>query len=373
MRHSWTNRILKINMDTQSSPLRSRRSVKSRPISVSPWKQELFRRCEERVKERREDILDSLRHKTSTTADLMADLVAVEHAKCLDENFAHIGGRSLSTPGRARDLRNFDRVEEEDEDDSDLTEDERLELLLYLQEALCVDVAEGDEAQECLASVHEWERAEIAALVDWADVPDNEDTDVAAVTSECSNPFETPHVSRSRLLDTARSGGSAGRDYPGAGPAPSRNVTGKTHISPAIHGSERICGSSSSSSSVPERLVFGSEAVAVAASMLDDDCPHIPHREPPARVLSHSEVLCPVCRRRCLFTVSTAIGCRCGFRMNTANGLTIEHLHQSLAASYAAHRAGGCTAEPVYRLQDYFGVDAVWMSCEACEDLQVVL
>jgi len=115
-------------------------------------------------------------------------------------------------------------------------------------------------------------------------------------------------------------------------------------------------------------LQHGADA---AAAMLDDHDPAglpAPHLE-----LLQSEVLCPLCRKRFLFVLETVLGCRCGLRLNTANGLTISHMQASLAETYAAHRAGGCPAEPVYEVRDYFGIDALWMLCERCEDLQVVL
>ena len=106
-----------------------------------------------------------------------------------------------------------------------------------------------------------------------------------------------------------------------------------------------------------------------AAAMLDDEesCVQTPIKVYP------SDVLCPVCRKRCLFVLESIIGCRCGVRLNTAHGLTISHLQQSLAETYDSHRAGGCAREPVYEIRDYFGCPALWMLCPSCEDLQVVL
>jgi hypothetical protein len=384
-----------------------RRSVKARPVGLSPWKQVFLKRCEQRVKDQRAELLESLRHKGATASDLMTDLVADEHARCRDENQRLPAGSASTHPKNASGPpRRGAAADDEDDDDRDLTEDERIELLLYLQATLCCDAADDDEAQEWLTSVHDWERAEVEALVEWADDGGEgggggggmgEAAAAAALPS--GNPFATPSLARGRAA-AGGSGGSSSKllrrsgDDKGGGDASASPAAALHHRSLGCG----VAGSSSSSSSRPpapatphssrDALDGASSAVraahdgilAAAESMMDDDTSAAgpgasaasAASAHPGAELAPSEVLCPICRRRFLFCAGTAIGCRCGFRMNTAGGMTIHHLQQSLATVFAAHRAG-CASEPVFQLRDYFGVDALWMWCEACEDLQVVL
>jgi hypothetical protein len=339
----------------------SRRSVKARPIGLSPWKQIFLRRCEERVKEKRTELLDSLRHRASTAAELMTDLVADEHARCRDENS---GTASDAASGGRRSGTSEDDA---DDGDRDLTEDERLELLLYLQAKLYCDAADDDEAQEWLASVHEWERAEVEALVDWSG---EGDAGAPEATLTAANPFLTPAVSRrSRSPYCGPPSCVTGRLAGGAASAPvSRFPRELSAGAPAT-----LSGvAAAAACMLDEEDINVSSPAATAAIACNAGTSSAQCASPNLERLQQSDVLCPVCRRKCLFSFETAIGCRCGFRMNTAGGMTIDHLQRSLAETYATHRSG-CSAEPVFQLRDYFGVDALWMVCQACDDLQVVL
>ena len=324
----------------------ARRNVKARPTGLSGWKAQFLQNCEERVKLHRGELIDSLRKRSATANDLVTDLVAIEQARARD-------GSQGGSPFK---LHRSDG----DEDDDDLTADERLELLLYLQATL-YSSADEDDARALLESLESAEREEVASCIEWAEgyCGGEEGTlqpaEVMALLS--------PAAGRTRVCAIA----SASDASPGSrigtlttmhGPPDMDADTGDAMAGPPSHWHGARAGA----------LQLGADA---AAAMLDDHGPVSP--PPPHLELLQSEVLCPLCRKRFLFVLETVLGCRCGLRLNTANGLTISHLQASLAESYAAHRAGGCPAEPVYEVRDYFGIDALWMLCERCEDLQVVL
>lgn len=321
----------------------ARRDVKARPAGLSGWKAHFLQQCEDRVKARRHELIDSLRKRSATAADLMTDLVADEQARRLD-----------ASPGGSPLVLRRAGASDDDGDDADLTPEERLELLLYLQATLYSE-ADEDEARALLASLEAAEQEEVAARVDWAEGG-------AGGGDSALHPAEV-----FALLSPAAGGVGAqaaaafgGVFPPGCFQTPPG--AGGRHLSRMGGG-----GVGAGAAAAPP----GGGAAAAAAAMLDDDsgaaCP------PPPPTLLQSDVLCPLCRKRCLFVLETVVGCRCGLRLNTAHGLTIAHLQSSLAETYATHRAGGCAEEPVYEVRDYFGIDALWMLCASCEDLQVVL
>lgn len=69
-----------------------------------------------------------------------------------------------------------------------------------------------------------------------------------------------------------------------------------------------------------------------------------------SNVVKQSEVLCPVCKKRWLYQRGAIIICRCGFSLDTLNGITIEHLQTQLAESFQEHVDTGCTGSLEYEV-----------------------
>lgn len=293
----------------------ARRNIKARPVGLSAWKQQFLQQCEERVKQRRHELIDSIRKRSMTASDLMHDLVAIEEARARD-------GSPGGSPFTLRRVAEGGKTDEENDDDGDLTAEERVEFLLYLQATL---YKQADEEEACeLMRLEAEERAEVAARVEWADGGGGDETSL--------RPDEVAEL-----------------------------LSPEGRRSPAL------------SCTTPTKLPHAPGAYA-AAAMIDDGAAAAASPVLPSSLhVEHSDVLCPLCRKRCLFVVEQVVVCRCGLRLNTANGLTLSHLQRSLAETYAAHRRGGCSAEPLYEVRDYFGIDALWMLCAHCDDLQVVL
>jgi hypothetical protein len=89
--------------------------------------------------------------------------------------------------------------------------------------------------------------------------------------------------------------------------------------------------------------------------------------------LRTSNLTCPMCRTQRLLHRRDVILCRCGFRFDTAGGLSVDHLAEQLASAYGAHRAK-CAAEPTFRVRgDFGGVCLLYFECGACGDMHVVL
>lgn len=83
-------------------------------------------------------------------------------------------------------------------------------------------------------------------------------------------------------------------------------------------------------------------------------------------------LLCPLCRMCNLRELNSVVFCKCGFKLDTHAGLTLSSLQSQLAAAYAQH-AAACAADPVFSLEERFGLKALYLGCTACGDLQVVL
>eukprot|EP01138_Halocafeteria_seosinensis_P002533 gb/GECG01002591.1/.p1 GENE.gb/GECG01002591.1/~~gb/GECG01002591.1/.p1 ORF type:complete len:188 (+),score=14.61 gb/GECG01002591.1/:1-564(+) len=102
-----------------------------------------------------------------------------------------------------------------------------------------------------------------------------------------------------------------------------------------------------------------------------------------SNAIKQSEVLCPLCKKRWLYQRGAIIICRCGFSLDTLNGITVEHLHTQLAESYQEHIDTGCPGDLDYQVictsannddgrTNYEGQNLI-ASCGRCEFMSVVI
>ena len=82
-------------------------------------------------------------------------------------------------------------------------------------------------------------------------------------------------------------------------------------------------------------------------------------------------LLCPTCRVQPLREFSHVVHCSCGFRLDTREKHALSALRSGMLAATAAHSAH-CAAEPSYRISSRFSIQALYLDCAACGDLQVV-
>lgn len=121
-----------------SSSSKPRRSLKARP-ELSPWKQQLLEKCEKRLHNKRDELAQRIRSRITSPTQLLHDIMEEE----LQENGEEfrIKSRGLDTS-----ISNWSHKEGEEEDD-DLTPEERVELLLYLEETLYNSLNEDGETR----------------------------------------------------------------------------------------------------------------------------------------------------------------------------------------------------------------------------------
>lgn len=91
---------------------------------------------------------------------------------------------------------------------------------------------------------------------------------------------------------------------------------------------------------------------------------------------AETPVRCPVCCRRRLLQLRGVVTCACGgLRLDLSReGLGLAHVAAALAAAWEAHAARPCAALPAFAQGAPFGgPPSLWLSCGACEALEVVL
>lgn len=89
--------------------------------------------------------------------------------------------------------------------------------------------------------------------------------------------------------------------------------------------------------------------------------------------VTRSDVVCPICKRARLFEAAGVIYCPCGgLRLDTAHGMTLRNLSQQLEAATLAH-AERCRAAPTFGMSDDPSFCALCLTCDVCNDFQIVV
>lgn len=84
-------------------------------------------------------------------------------------------------------------------------------------------------------------------------------------------------------------------------------------------------------------------------------------------------LLCPVCKKDAISCVNGLLFCRCGVRLNTqADHITTDFLRSQLADTIAMH-SQVCHEQPFFCVQNSFGIDGMYMLCNHCECLELVV
>lgn len=87
---------------------------------------------------------------------------------------------------------------------------------------------------------------------------------------------------------------------------------------------------------------------------------------------------CPVCGTGALVARRGGLGgavCRCGLSLDLGlDGLTLSHVREQLALTFAEHGAGGCgERRPRFGVREDYGARALAASCPACDFLRIVI
>ncbi|BAT77446.1 uncharacterized protein HKW66_Vig0092320 [Vigna angularis] len=86
------------------------------------------------------------------------------------------------------------------------------------------------------------------------------------------------------------------------------------------------------------------------------------------------EIWCPICKEGELKDSHNLIYCtRCELQLNKANELTLDFLRDRLAEVHTEHLDRGCRLKPKFCMKTKFNLTALYISCEGCDTLEVVI
>jgi Replication protein A interacting C-terminal len=368
----------------ERSTFQHKPSIKSFPVGdMSPWKIAMRQRLEKKVHESRAKIAASAREKQMAVSDLLMDMMAEEDALRKDN-------KSLTSgPPSPLDVEAGDSATDtyslHDPADDALTDDERIQILLHLEETFfrrAKEEAEGDdeedseeaalqrEIESCERIAYEEAQSLINAAAEFA-AGDTAAAGGNSIGAGGSGAGSTTDAAGS-LLPSSRQQQRQGKmmlleedeedeaywdsvmaeDY-----HRDEHATDRMAAAEQRHGAKAGKSSKSSSSkaypSFPVSLILGDGSKAP---------------------------LCPQCACRPLEEFSKVIFCRnpssCGpppFRMDThGRAITLASLRSAIVAATEAHGAAAgegasgrcCQLEPVLRVEESFDLKALYVACE---------
>nr|XP_007137335.1 hypothetical protein PHAVU_009G118400g [Phaseolus vulgaris]ESW09329.1 hypothetical protein PHAVU_009G118400g [Phaseolus vulgaris] len=86
------------------------------------------------------------------------------------------------------------------------------------------------------------------------------------------------------------------------------------------------------------------------------------------------EIWCPICKQGELKDSHNLIYCsRCELQLNKASELTLDFLRDRLAEVHTEHLDRGCRLKPKFCMKTKFNLTALYISCEGCDTLEVVI
>ena len=84
-------------------------------------------------------------------------------------------------------------------------------------------------------------------------------------------------------------------------------------------------------------------------------------------------LLCPVCQRHNITFRSHGLVCPCGVRINTQTDHVDDSFLRHQLAALVDHHASCCPAQPFFCVQNQFGVEGLYMLCNTCDALELVI
>lgn len=85
-------------------------------------------------------------------------------------------------------------------------------------------------------------------------------------------------------------------------------------------------------------------------------------------------VWCPICKQGELKDTHLLIICSlCEFKLNKADEVNLDLLRTRLAEAHAEHLDRGCRLKPKFCIEIRFGLNALYIECQGCNTLEVVI
>ncbi|XAR58805.1 hypothetical protein NMG60_11014353 [Bertholletia excelsa] len=88
----------------------------------------------------------------------------------------------------------------------------------------------------------------------------------------------------------------------------------------------------------------------------------------------HKVIWCPICRQGELQEKRLLISCTsCEFKLDKGNEVTLDVLKTRLAEAYAEHLDRGCRLKPKFCMKSSFDLTVLYIECQGCDTLEVVI
>ncbi|KAF7836752.1 RPA-interacting protein isoform X2 [Senna tora] len=89
---------------------------------------------------------------------------------------------------------------------------------------------------------------------------------------------------------------------------------------------------------------------------------------------AREEIWCPICKKGELKESRCLIYCiHCELRLSKVDELTLDFLRERLAEAHTEHFDRGCRSKPKFCMETRFNLTALYISCEDCDTLEVVI
>ncbi|CAI9740637.1 Hypothetical predicted protein [Octopus vulgaris] len=89
--------------------------------------------------------------------------------------------------------------------------------------------------------------------------------------------------------------------------------------------------------------------------------------------LTADEVVCPICKKNPLIENKGVIFCKCGLRINTEqDGFKLADVKAQLDSGIEIHNFT-CDAEPEFSMMCVLGTTNLFMTCEACDFMHIII
>ena len=88
---------------------------------------------------------------------------------------------------------------------------------------------------------------------------------------------------------------------------------------------------------------------------------------------AEGSLLCPVCKQHNIRFQQQGFMCPCGVRVNTQTDHVDDSFLRQQLVQLVSHHSDHCVHQPFFCVQNTFGVEGLYMLCNGCDALELVI